>query len=129
MQKEKTADWLEAFKDVHKGGYRPAGICLSCRHGSGCKGQRYKNTCSSFVSRELTRLEWKLHYADLLRKMMQPHIGIDESRAFGNAGTCRRAMLQIHGFSAAELELIEESMAELKTEKGKYRLKKLRWEL
>lgn len=60
---------------------------------------------------------------------MEPHIGIDECRAFGNAGTCRRAMLQIHGFKEAELELIEESIKELKTEKGQYRLKKLRWEL
>ena len=129
MSETKTADWLEAFKDVHRGGYRPAGICLSCRHGSGCNGQRYKNACSSYISRELTRLEWKQHYADLLRRMMEPHIGIDESRAFGTAGTCRRAMLQIHGFSSSELELIEESIQELKTEKGQYRLRKLRWEL
>ena len=61
--------------------------------------------------------------------MMKPHIGIDEVRAFGNAGICRRAMLEIHGFEEKDLQKIEDSIEELKTETGRHRLEKLRWKL
>lgn len=124
-----AVDWMESFCDAHKGGYRPAGICLSCRHGSGCTGRRYRNKCESFVSRELTKAEWKQRYADLLREMMKPHVGIAEVRAFGNAGICRRAMLQIHGFSESDLRDIETCIPELQTETGQHKITKLRWEL
>lgn len=127
--KQTTPEWMEAFMDMHKGGYRPAGICLSCRHGSGCHGRRYKNACDAYVSRQLTKEEWKQHYAGLLQKMMQPQIGIDQYRAFGNAGTCRRAMLQIHGFKEPDLRKIEDGIEELKTETGIRRIRKLRWEV
>lgn len=124
-----TPEWLEAFRDSHRGSYRPAGICLACRRGSGCNGRRYRNSCGSFVPREPKRQEWEEKYADLLRKMMEPHIGIDEMRAFGNAGTCRRAMLDIHGFEEKGLQDIENSIEELKTETGRHRLQKLRWKI
>ena len=60
---------------------------------------------------------------------MRPQIGIDQYRAFGNAGTCRRAMLQIHGFRETDLRNIEDSIKELKTETGIRRIRKLRWEV
>lgn len=124
-----TPEWLEAFRDSHRGSYRPAGICLACRNGSGCNGRRYKNSCRQFVPREPKKTEWQQKYAALLREMMKPHIGIDEMRAFGNAGTCRRAMLDIHGFEEKDLRAIENSIEELKTDIGQYRLRKLRWEI
>ena len=61
--------------------------------------------------------------------MMKPHIGIDERRAFGNAGSCRRAMLQIHGFEEKDLRKIEDGIECLQTETGRHRLKrKGRWQ-
>ena len=127
--KKMTPEWLEAFRDSHRGSYRPAGICLACRRGSGCNGRRYRNSCGSFIPREPKKQEWKQKYADLLREMMKPHVGIDEMRAFGNAGTCRRAMLEIHGFGEKDLQDIENSVEELKTETGRHRLQKLRWKI
>ena len=129
MKTTAIPEWLEAFRDAHKGAYRPAGICLACRNGSGCTGRRYRNSCDSFVSRQPTKEEWKQKYATLLREMMKPHIGIDERRAFGNAGSCRRAMLQIHGFEEKDLRKIEDGIECLQTETGRHRLKRLRWEI
>ena len=124
-----AADWMAAFLDAHRGGYRPAGICLSCRHGSGCAGGRHKNTCRNYVSKELTKEEWKHHYADLLRKMVLPHVGVDGPMSYGKAHNCRNAMLQIHGFSEKDCRAIEDSIEELQTAEGTCLKKKLRWEL
>lgn len=122
-------EWLESFRDAHRGGYRPAGICLTCRKGSGCNGKRFKNTCPDHISKDLTREEWADNYRNRLRKMMEKHKGIEESRAFGNASACRRAMLQLHGYTETQLREIEDGIPELETPEGRYRLKRLRWEL
>lgn len=106
-------DWLEAFKAAHAGSYRPAGICLACRKGSGCNGHRYKNECKDYISRELTRDEWAAKYASALEKLAQTKEYFEWYKLKGIAHSTRCAMAEYHDFNESELREIEDRITRL----------------
>ncbi len=122
-------DWLNEFKDLHRGGYVHQGKCLSCRHDKGtCPGGRYRNECQNYADNTPTREEYLKQYAALLKELFTAEGEPARGDLYGAAQSRRK-------FLKNWMEICEDDIRTAEDlvfpggERNERDLRRLRWEL